>query len=360
MSLLNLRPGKMGGIETYMRKMIEHLTQVPDVEMVFFVNDELRVLVPADAEVCNIGWSSFRTIAERLLEAFTPYCSTAAKRLVAAANIDVMFFPHQAMFPLPCPVKSVITVHDLQHLFYPRYFSRFDRTFRATVWKKSLSACDRVVAISQTTADSLVEKCGVPANKITVVHHGCDPIDPSKVGDQSLVNEPYLYYPAASFPHKGHAKLFRSFVELKRGGKVRQQLVLTGMKTKNWKVLEQLIKAEGLEGAVIHLGYLPYDQVFSLYKGADAVLFPTEFEGFGLPVLEAVQFGKKVICSRLPVFDELGVPREWQIDYTQPGQLLRALEAQGPTRLLRAPNTWEDTARQTLGLLKKTASGGNT
>ena len=93
----------------------------------------------------------------------------------------------------------------------------------------------------------------------------------------------------------------------------------------------------------------------SLYKGAEAILFPSEFEGFGIPVIEAVQFNKKVICSQLAVFDEIGVPRQWQIDYRNSDALMQALAAPGPTRLDVVPSTWADMARNTLVLLKETA-----
>jgi glycosyltransferase involved in cell wall biosynthesis len=93
----------------------------------------------------------------------------------------------------------------------------------------------------------------------------------------------------------------------------------------------------------------------ALYAGADAILFPSEFEGFGLPVLEAVPFRKKIICSSLPVFDELGVPREWQIDYLDPDQLRAALLQSGPTELLRKPISWQEAIRQTITLLREEA-----
>lgn len=359
MSLLNLRPGKMGGIETYIRKMVEHLPSLPGAELVFFVNDEVESLVPAGAEVFNTGWSSSRTIIERLLEAFTPHRSTAAEGLVTDSKIDVMFYPHQAMFPMRIDVPSVLTVVDVQHLFIPEYFSRFDLVFRARVYAKSLKKCSSIAAISKVTGDSLVEKCGVPPGKIKAIHLGCDKINASAVADQKLMDEPYLYYPAATFPHKGHRQLLYSYAALKRNGTVCQKLVLTGMKTEFWKKLERIIRNEGLQKDVIHLGYLPYKKVLSLYKGADAVLFPTEFEGFGLPVLEAVQFEKKVICSKLSVFDEIGVPKEWQIDYACCDQLSRALDAKRPTQLLHVPNTWKDTAEQTLELLIQSALSGS-
>ena len=103
-----------------------------------------------------------------------------------------------------------------------------------------------------------------------------------------------------------------------------------------------------MEGKIIHLGYLPYAEVLSLYQDADVIVFPSEFEGFGLPVLEAVQFKKKIICSRIPTFAELGVPEKWQIDFSDPDQFFEALEQPGPTVLTHEPLPWPEAIHQTM------------
>jgi len=109
-------------------------------------------------------------------------------------------------------------------------------------------------------------------------------------------------------------------------------------------------------GDVVHLGFLPYPETRRVYAGAAAVVFPSRYEGFGIPVLEAaVEFQRKVITSRLPVFDELGVPPERQIDFADPDALLAALRLPGPTVLSRRPSTWEECARRTLEIARAVA-----
>jgi glycosyltransferase involved in cell wall biosynthesis len=173
------------------------------------------------------------------------------------------------------------------------------------------------------------------------------------------VEGPYLYYPAATWPHKAHATLFRAYAALRRGGMLAERLVLTGQRTPLWeKVLRPLAVDLGISQDVVHLGFVPFDEVRRLYAGAAAVLFPTTFEGFGLPVLEAVQAGRKVVTSRLAVFDEIGVPRAAQADFDRPDEVMAALAQTGPTRLLREPETWAQAARRTLEALRSAAMSG--
>jgi glycosyltransferase involved in cell wall biosynthesis len=141
---------------------------------------------------------------------------------------------------------------------------------------------------------------------------------------------------------------------LKRRG-LPHRLVLTGKRTEHWPALEALIAELGIRADVVHPGFLPFDEVMRIYKGADAIVFPTRFEGFGLPVTEAVEFGKKVITSRLEVFDEIGVPRQWQIDFADPDQLAAALALPGPTRLEKPLGTWSQNVKATLDLLRQVA-----
>ena len=133
---------------------------------------------------------------------------------------------------------------------------------------------------------------------------------------------------------------------------------MTGLRTRLWPGLERLIRDLGMQPHIRHLGYLDHEDVGRVYAGASAVLFPTLFEGFGLPVIEAAAFGKKVIVSRLEVFDEIGVPAAFQIDFADPDQLLAALRLSGPTALEKTPATWEEIARATMAELRRAAGEG--
>ncbi len=122
--------------------------------------------------------------------------------------------------------------------------------------------------------------------------------------------------------------------------------------------MARLARELGVGDDVVHLGFLPYADVRRVYAGAEAIVFPSRYEGFGIPVLEAaVEFRKKVISSRLPVFDELGMPPDRQIDFGDPDALLAALRLPGRTVLTRAPSTWTECARRTIEIARRVARG---
>ena len=358
-SLLNLRPGKVGGIETYIRKVVEWAPQVAAAgdEVVFFTHRENRDLVPDSCETVMVDCSLLAMDLFRLLEAFTFWRARAIERMIESARVDVMFYTQQTIFPIDCHVPSLLFVADLQYLFHPRYFPWSDRQFRLRSYLRSIRRATRITTVSGFSAKHIMEQCGVAADRITVIHHGFDPVDAPRDSSIKPPSFPYIYYPAASYPHKGHAALFRAYAKLFREGKIRQRLLLSGQRNAHWKKLEKILDEEGMEGEIVHLGYVSYADVITLYQHAEAIVFPSEFEGFGIPVLEAVQFGRKIICSRIPTFVELGVPEEWQIDFEDPDQLMRALDQPGPTRLEHAPISWQEAVQRTFDLLHSIADG---
>jgi glycosyltransferase involved in cell wall biosynthesis len=358
-SLLNFRPGKIGGTETVLRKLLAHAPVEAGADrLTALVTPENRDGVdPAAYRLALLDRSDRRMVVSRLLEAFSPWRARRAERLLRRTQPDVTLFPQQAIYPKRAEGPAVLVVHDLQHLFLPHLFSRVHRAFRAAIYDYSLRRADRVIAISQFTRRTLIERYGLDEGQIAVVPHGFDPQDVGTVEPWRGADGPYLYYPAASFPHKGHAALIETFAALRRRGGFDYRLVFTGMQTPHWRRLAARIDALGIARDVHHLGFVPYQQVLSIYRGAAAVVLPTQFEGFGLPVLEAVQFGKKVIASRLEVFDEIGLGREWQIDFFDPDQLAGALDRDEATTLQRQPWTWRDSARAVLDVLRQVAQG---
>jgi glycosyltransferase involved in cell wall biosynthesis len=356
-SLLAFRPGRVGGAETYVRKLVEYLPRhAGSDELVAVMNEPVaRSLATSGFDRAVVPRSDVTLAAERILEALTPYAARAISLAVVETGADVVLFPQQSVFPLDVPVRAVVTVHDLQHLVSPENFGAFDTVFRARVYPRSLERAAAIVAISELTRRDLVERCGADSRRITVVPHGVDAAHDDAVQPWDA-GFPYFYFPAATHAHKGHDVLLHAFAALRRRGWGRHRLVLTGEKTANWAKLERLVRELRLEQAVIHRGFVSPPEVARVYAGADAVLFPTRFEGFGLPVLEAVQLRKKVIVSRLAIFDELGVPRRWQIDFADPEQLAAALAQEAPTTLEKQPCTWSEVARRTLDVLRDAAA----
>ncbi len=354
LSLLALRPGKVGGVETYVRRMLEEWPALAggDRLVAFLDRDLARALETPGFERVVVDRSARRLVADRILEAFTPFRAAAVERAVTAAGADVILFPQQSIFPRGAGGRAVVTVVDVQHLFFPGNFGLFDRAFRALAYPRAMAGADRLLAISEFTRRTLVERAGVPPSRVIAVPFGHASKARAPVEPTELVRRPYLFYPAATFAHKGHARLLRAYAELRRRRALDARLVFTGMQTGRWRSLERLARKLGIREDVVHLGHVPYAEVRRVYAGAEAVVFPTEFEGYGIPVLEAVEHGKRIVTSRLEVFDEIGVPGECQIDFDDPDQLLAALQRPGPVELTRPVGTWAGCAARTLEILR--------
>lgn len=358
-SLLNFRPGQIGGTETYLRQLVAHLPDQrgADSVVVIAARDVTPLVERPGLEMVVVDRSDRQIVAARILEAFTPYRARFVERVFEQVGADVALFPQQSIFPKAFAGRSVLTAHDLQHLFFPQYFALFDRVFRRAIYPYSLRRADRVIAVSEFTRKTLIERCGAPGHKIVTIRHGSTAGAASGSEPPEGIPRPYWYYPAATLPHKNHAALIRSFAELHRRRELDARLVFTGRQTPLWPKLQRLAAQLGVADRLLHLGFVPFRQVRQLYCGAEVVVFPTQFEGFGLPVVEAVEFGKKVIVSRLEVFDEIGVPPQFQIDFDDPEQLRRALALPGPTVLRQPPWSWARVAAETLTVLRETAAG---
>jgi glycosyltransferase involved in cell wall biosynthesis len=363
LSLLSLRPGKVGGAETYIRSLVRFMPRVAERdELVAVMDREVadQLPTPGFRRVVVPGGSG-RMIVERVLEAYTPWRAGSIRRVLDDLQPDATLFPQQSIFPEQAPGPAVLTVVDVQHLHHPENFGIFDRTFRPRVYPRSMARAARIIAISEYTRRTVIDRCGIAPGKVTALPFGIEPAPEGgavALAPSALVRGPYLYYPAATYPHKGHEVLLRAFASLRSRGLIDDRLVLTGERTRHWKRrLEPLARQLGISHEVVHLGFVPYEEVHRLIAGASAVVFPTRFEGFGLPVLEAAQFGARLVTSRLEVFDEIGVPRDVQVDFADPGALLEALGRPRPTQLGKLPWTWEDHARRTLEILREVASG---
>ena len=357
-SLLALRPGRVGGSETYVRELVRHLAAEAGGDEVVAVlhPDAATGLDAPGVQQVVLRRSDAGLVAERVAEAFSPYRARAAERAFQAARADATLFPQQSIFPKRATGRIVVTVVDVQHLHHPENFGLFDRAFRPAVYPYSLARADRVIAISHFTRRTLIDQCSVAPEKVAVVHLGYTPPQPGRaLAPHPSAPPPYLYYPAASYPHKDHATLLRTYAALRKAAAIDDRLVLSGERTGAWPGLARLARRLGVADDVRHLGFVPRPEVERLYAFASAVVVPSRYEGFGLPVVEAASRSRRVVARPLPVYAELGLGVEWQIDFGDPAQLLAALRRPGPTVLSRRPATWADCARRTLEVLREAA-----
>jgi glycosyltransferase involved in cell wall biosynthesis len=359
-SLLAFRPGRIGGTETYLRELLGHLSAAAGGDELFAVlGPEADAALPEGGwRRVVVPWSDAALVAARMGEAFTPWRARALERVFARESADALLFPQQSIFPKRVAGPAVLTVHDVQHLAHPENLGAFDRAFRAGIYGASLRRADRVIAISRFTSSELQKRCGVPAARVEVVPHGARPPPSADIAPWTGAGGPYLYYPAATWPHKDHATLLRSYAALRRAGRIAERLVLTGERTGHWRSLARSARVLGIAADVRHLGFLPGGEMERVFAGARALVFPSRHEGFGLPVLEAARLGVPMITSRLPIFEELGVPARRRIDFADPEALWRALTDGGGAALERTPATWAEVAARTVDVLRAAAASG--
>jgi glycosyltransferase involved in cell wall biosynthesis len=208
---------------------------------------------------------------------------------------------------------SVLTFPDLQHLAYPEFFPKEAFDTRENLFRASVKYADHVICISQFTLEDLHKKYEVPREKMSVVW-----VTPSASCRISLEEQEckcilhqlgidfrFLFYPAHNWPHKNHLRLLEALSRVRDDLPSDIRLVLTGGTADARTDLAALVAKMGLEGKVRHLGYVTPLQVAALYRKAHALIFPSLFEGFGIPVAEAILNLCPIACSNSTSLPEI-------------------------------------------------------
>ncbi|MCA9903150.1 MAG: glycosyltransferase family 4 protein [Anaerolineae bacterium] len=222
----------------------------------------------------------------------------------------VTFVPAHTL-PLFFPGKSIVTVHDLGYRYFPRAHTRSQRLYLDASTRYSAARADIILADSQATANDVTRFYGTAANKIRVVYPGvtCPHVD-GKVPDDARARvrqkyglpEHYWLYVGTLQPRKNIGSIVQGYTRWKaRCSGEESALVLAG--SKGW--LYDPAWVAGVDG-VIETGFIDEADKWALYAGARALLFPSLYEGFGFPVVEALLCGTPVICSRASSLPELG------------------------------------------------------
>lgn len=237
--------------------------------------------------------------------------------LLTASRPDVLFVPAHVL-PLIHPLPSVVTVHDLGYKHFPGAHPLTQRLYLDWSTRFSARAATRVLADSQATRRDLMHFYRLPAEKITVVYPGRDEslhqVDPAPVRAKYNLTGDYLLHVGTLQPRKNLVRLIEAFrtaalqssisnpAPLRSGGNG-LQLLLAG--PPGWLSAPVLAKAREHADAVRVLEYVPDEDLAGLYSGARAFIFPSLYEGFGFPVLEAMACGAPVICSNSSSLPEL-------------------------------------------------------
>ena len=212
--------------------------------------------------------------------------------------------------------RPVLTIHDLQYLFYPEYFTWPKLRYLRTMMPRSAENARLILTPSEFTRRTVIERLNIDPSVVRAVPHGIspreDPVEHSDVRERFDIPGPFFLYPAATYPHKNHLVLVEAFARL---SKMHPDalLVWTGPAAwKEWSTAKEMearlneeIKRLGLQDRVKSLGYVPGRDLDALYQEATAVTFASRFEGFGAPILEAMSRGCPVIGANATAVPEV-------------------------------------------------------
>ncbi len=357
---LYLIPGGVGGTEIYLRSLLAALAEADAAnEYLVFTNAETGPdLVPKAP--------NFRVIPQRVRATSRParilWEQTALPLAAAGLRLDVLWNPGFTA-PLACPCPQVTTFHDLQHKRHPEHFRWWDLPFWRffLFWSAHLSR--RVVAISNATASDLRRFYRLPERRLRVVPSGVDPV----FFDVAARRRPerFLLSVSTLHPHKNLDGFLRAFAAL-RQSRPEFRLIVCGMHGFFAGPAHELRDRLGLAGAVDFPGWVPRDQLYDLFARAWAFVYPSKFEGFGLPVLEALAAGVPTACSNIEPLAGIAGDAALQFDPADidamTGTMSRLMEDEplrarlaeaGPRRA--AEFGWRSTAEAMAGVFKEAA-----
>ncbi|MFA5134358.1 MAG: glycosyltransferase family 1 protein [Patescibacteria group bacterium] len=289
-------------------------------------------------------------------------------------GLDLFHSPISSL-PLTYPKKSIITVHDLAIYKNPSWFPSQIFSTKLLV-PRSLSAADKIIAVSQSTKRDLKQIFNVPGKKVQVIYEATR-VDKIPVKNKSLdslkkfkLPRRYVYFIGTLEPRKNLITLIRAYRRLiSQGPEFRNySLVIAGAKSYKHEAVFDEITALKLKKYVKYLGYVTHNQKIELMKKASCFVFPSAYEGFGLPVLEAMALGTPVITTNVSSLPEITGKAARLVDPEDEQQLAGALrEVLGSTQLQQRLEkagieraryfTWERSAKETIKLYESMKGG---
>lgn len=373
---LFLVPGDVGGTEVYLRNTLSAMAALETEDtLVLFTNRENDSLLRQDLAKypkvefhqlpCRAAVRPVRILMEQFLLPF------AARK----QSVDVLWSPGYTA-PAVCRIPQAVTIHDLQYKSHPEDMKFSERLVLDALVRTACRSCDAVITISLFSKQEILRYGFAKEKKIHAIpegvaeHFAADLPGSENEKDKKLagmgVRKPYLLCVAHTYPHKNVDKLVEAFSLFSET--FPHHLVLVGKARRGEDKVTESLKKMRDPGKVIRLSGLSEAELKLLYQCADVFILPSSYEGFGLPVLEAMMAGVPVVTSRMASLPELGGECVGYVDPPSPENLFQAINKvmglppeQRRERVTKARErarsfTWERTGELTLRVLRDIAN----
>jgi glycosyltransferase involved in cell wall biosynthesis len=314
------------GIGTYVWNLLRHLSRIDhDTEYVLLCR-------PADYGLVSELGKNFRPVAES-----APAYSIREQLLVPMAlrreRVDLFHAPHYVLPPLT-PVRSVVTIHDCIHLRFPQYLpNKLGYAYaRGSLWFATHRS-SRIMTVSEASKRDILRYFRVPEAKIDVIHNAIDerfglmPADEevARVRERYQLNDPFVLYAGNIKPHKNLERLIEAFHMLRRGDLEHVKLLIIGDEVSKYATLRRAVHRHKLHKHVRFFGFVPDETLAVLYRLASVFVFPSLYEGFGLPPLEAMASGTPVVTSNVSSLPEVVGDAALLVDPYEPEAIAQAM-----------------------------------
>ncbi len=302
---LYLIPGGVGGTEIYLEFLLRSLARIDDTgEYFVFLNRETSdSFVPVSPRFRPVRCGVHATLrpARILFE------QLRMPRLLTNRRIDVLLNPGFTG-PVLTDCPQVTVFHDLQHRKHPEFFRVWELPFWRILLAASAARSAKLIAISGNTARDLAEMYPGATAKMAIIPHGVDPaffeIGSERRGGGADLSRPFILAVSTLHRHKNLDRALEAFRRF-RTHHPEYRFVIAGLRGSAAAHLENLVRKLGLADDVEFTGWISRSELYSLFRSADAFFAPSVFEGFGMPLVEAMAAGIPCACSSIPAFCEI-------------------------------------------------------
>lgn len=302
-----------GGVSHYIRYLLTELARQPGQhEYTVFVNgQEVIDQLPPHPQITYVcaPWSETRPATRIAWEQLT------LPGLLRQRHIDVLHAPVNVLPEwLPASCATVITLHDLAFLRFPHILTRAKRLYHRTFTIRSLRSATMIISVSESTKRDIHELVGIPAERVQTVYPCIDERFSLPVSEQSVrtfreqhaLTEGFLLYLGTLEPRKNIPTLLEAYASFRQQYARREKLVLAGGKGWLYDAIFAKVRQLGLENEVIFPGFVPEQEQALWYHAADTFVYPSLYEGFGIPVAEALACGTAVVTANISSLPEAG------------------------------------------------------
>jgi glycosyltransferase involved in cell wall biosynthesis len=286
-------------------------------------------------------------------------------------RLDLYHATHYVL-PAATPPRVVVTIHDIIHLLYPEFLpNRLAFFYARRMIHRSLTRGERIIAVSQNTRADLMETFGVDGKKIEVIYNGVEDVFRRRLPEEEIerwlhslgLKRPYLLFVGNPKPHKNLDTVVQAYARARQLAPFDAPLICVGNRSGSEFKIRQRAEHLGIGDQVRLLGHVAQEALPAIYQGATLFLYPTLYEGFGLPVIEAMASGTAVITSNTSALKEIAQSYALLVDPLDIPAMAKAIAqcmaepehraALARLGLRRAQDfRWEKTARQTLGVYR--------